>query len=257
MGFWIFVIMLAVIWLLFSKKKKSPPPRVNNKIITKINHSSRQKSLNKPDNSMTNMHSQASDDDELATFTFVNGQTVEYSTSRQPSRENAARSNTTPARWVKPGESITIQNVVINHGYFYFGGRLKTHSSGEYGYLYNDDSDASLVNDAFPIEPGSRHYYDESLGYWPSFATLSPRCRGAYLDWLASDRSDASCPVGYVFIYFYGLERRVLADGTQEAISDDEFKALFEEISRLRTVFQASGSFRHYATQLLEMGFVE
>lgn len=103
MGFWIFVIMLAVIWLLFSKKKKSPPPRVNNKIITKINHSSRQKSLNKPDNSMTNMHSQASDDDELATFTFVNGQTVEYSTSRQPSRENAARSNTTPARWVKPG----------------------------------------------------------------------------------------------------------------------------------------------------------
>lgn len=256
MGFWIFVIMLAVIWLLFSKKKKSPPPRVNNKIITKINHSSRQKSLNKPDNSMTNMHSQASDDDELATFTFVNGQTVEYSTSRQPSRENAARSNTTPARWVKPGESITIQNVVINHGYFYFGGRLKTHSSGEYGYLYNDDSDASLVNDAFPIEPGSRHYYDESLGYWPSFATLSPRCRGAYLDWLASDRSDASCPVGYVFIYFYGLERRVLADGTQEAISDDEFKALFEEISRLRTVFQASGSFRHYATQLLEMMIV-
>lgn len=199
------------------------------------------------------MHSHASDDDELATFSFVNGQAVEYSASRQPSRESAARSNTTPARWVKPGESITIQNVVINHGYFYFGGRLKTHSSGEYGYLYNDGSDASLVNDAFPIEPISRHYYDESLGYWPSFATLSPRCRGAYLDWLASDRSDATCPVGYVFIYFYGLERRVLADGTQEAISDDEFKALFEEISRLRTVFQASGSFRHYATQLLEM----
>lgn len=253
MGFWIFVITLAVIWLLFSKKKKSPPPKVNSKIITKINHSSQQKSLNKPDNSMTNMHSQASDDDELATFTFVNGQTVEYSTSRQPSRESAARSNTTPARWVKPGESVTIQNVAINHGNFYFGGQLKTYSSGEYGYLYNDGSDASLVNDAFPIESMSRHYYDESLGYWPTFATLSPRCRGAYLDWLASDRSDASCPVGYVFIYFYGLERRVLADGTQEAISDNEFKALFEEISRLRTVFHASGSFRHYAAQLLEM----
>ena len=253
MGFWIFVIMLAVIWLLFSKKKKSLPPNINSKIITKTNYSSRQESLNKPDSSVTNMHSQASDDDELATFSFVNGQAVEYSTSRQPSRESAARRNTTPARWVKPGESITIQNVVINHGHFYFGGRLKTHSSGEYGYLYNDGSDASLVNDSLSIEPGSRHYYDESLGYWPTFATLSPRCRGAYLDWLASDRSDASCPVGYVFIYFYGLERRVLADGTQESISDNEFKALFEEISRLRTVFQASGSFRHYATQLLEM----
>ncbi|WP_445496266.1 tellurite resistance TerB family protein [Photorhabdus sp. SF281] len=195
------------------------------------------------------MNSQASDDDELATFTFVNELTVEYGTMREP----AARRNTTPARWVKPGESVTIQNIVINHGNFYFGGQLKTHSSGEYGYLYNDGSDASLVNDALSIESISRHYYDESLRYWPSFATLSPRCRGAYLDWLASDRSDASCPIGYVFIYFYGLERRVLADGTQEAIYDNEFKALFEEISRLRTVFQANGSFRYYATQLLEM----
>lgn len=171
MGFWIFVIALAVIWLLFSKKKKSPPPKVNSKIITKINHSSQHKSLNQPASSVTNMHSQASDDDELATFSFVNGQAVEYSTSRQPSRESAARSNTTPARWVKPGESITIQNVVINHGHFICVGRLKTHSSGEYGYLYNDGSDASLVNDSLSIEPGSRHYYDESLGYWPTFAT--------------------------------------------------------------------------------------
>ncbi|MCL2896381.1 tellurite resistance TerB family protein [Brenneria tiliae] len=253
MGFWIFVIALAVIWFLFSKKKKSPPARINSKNISPINNTSRQKSLNKPTNSVASMHSQASDDDELATFTFVNGQTVEYSTSREQSRETAARRNITPARWVKPGESVTIQNVVINHGNFYFGGQLKTYSSGEYGYLYNDGSDASLVNDALPIEYISRHYQDGSLGYWPSFATLSPRCRGAYLDWLASDRSDASSPVGYVFIYFYGLERRILADGTQEAISDNEFKALFEEISRLRTVFQASGSFRHYATQLLEM----
>ncbi|WP_223236999.1 MULTISPECIES: TerB N-terminal domain-containing protein [Citrobacter] len=244
--------MLAVIWLLFSKKKKSLPPNINNKIITKINHSSRQASLNKSDSSVTNMHSQASEDDELATFSFVNGLAVEYSTSRQPSQESATRRNTTPARWVKPGESIAIQNVVINHGHFYFGGRLKTHSSGEYGHLYNDGSDASLVNDAFPIEPISRHYYDESLGYWPTFATLSPRCRGAYIDWLASDRSDATCPIGYVFIYFYGLERRILVDGTRESISDDEFKSLFEEVSRLRTVFQANRSFCRYSTQLIE-----
>lgn len=88
MGFWIFVIALAVIWLLFSKKKKSPPPKVNSKIITKINHSSQHKSLNQPASSVTNMHSQSSEDDELATFTFVNGLTVEYSTSRQP-REKA------------------------------------------------------------------------------------------------------------------------------------------------------------------------
>lgn len=88
MGFWIFVIMLAVIWLLFSKRKVAAP-KVNSKIITKINHSSQHKYPNKPANSVTNMHSQASDDDELATFTFVNGQTVEYSTHREQPRETA------------------------------------------------------------------------------------------------------------------------------------------------------------------------
>lgn len=253
MGFWIFFITLVVIWFLFFKKKQLPSQKVNNQNINKTNNSSKPDFLHKSVNNETNMSPQAHNDDELATFSFVNGQAVEYSTTRQPLRESAARSNTTPARWVKPGESITIQNIVIKNGNFYFGGQLKTYSSGEYVYLYNDGSDASLVNDSLSIEPGSRHYYDESLGYWPTFATLSPRCRGAYLDWLASDRSDASCPVGYVFIYFYGLERRILADGTQEVISDNEFKALFGEISRLRTVFQASGSFRHYATQLLEM----
>jgi hypothetical protein len=136
------------------------------------------------------MHSHVEDDDELATFSFVNGLTVDYSTSHKPLRESVARKNPKPARWVKPGEIVTVQNFVINNGNLYFGGQLKTHSLGEYGYFYNDGSDALLVNEAFPIEPISRHYYDELLGYWPSFATLSPRCRGAYLDWLASDRNN-------------------------------------------------------------------
>ncbi len=255
MGFWIFFITLVVICLLCSKKKKSTSTRSNGRNISKSNNSSQQKFPNKPANNVTNMSSrypQASDDDELATFTLVNGITVEYSTSCEQPRETAARRNTTPARWIKPGESITIQNIVINNGNFYFGGQLKTYSSREYGYFYNDGSDASLVNDALPIQSITRHYEDESLGYWPSFSTLSPRCRGAYLDWLASDRSDATCPIGYIFIYFYGLERRILADGMQEAISDNEFRALFEEVSRLRAIFQSNNSFRRYSTQLIE-----
>ncbi|PHI29194.1 tellurite resistance TerB family protein [Budvicia aquatica] len=250
MDFWIFVIALAVIWLLFSKKKKLPPPRINGRNISQINNTSRQKPLNKPTNSVASMNSRTSDDDELATFTVVNGLTVEYRTSREQTCETAARRNTRPARWIKQGENITIQNTVISRGNFYFGDHLKIYSSHEYNY--NNGSDASLVNDALSIEYISRHYEDESLGYWPSFSTLSPRCRGAYLDWLASERNDAGCPIGYIFIYFYGLERRILVDGKQEAISDNEFKSLFEEVLRLRTLFQANNSFRRYSTQLIE-----
>ena len=252
MDLWIFVIVLFVIWFFLSKKKKSTLRKSNRETITQPRNLPQQPNLNHSANNAMNIHSQAPDD-ELATFTLVNGQTVEYHNNRESPQETKIGSNASLARWIKPGESVTIKNIVINRGNFYFGGQLKTYSPGEYGNLYNNGSDASLVNDTLPIDYISRHYHDESLGYWPCFSTLSPRCRGAYLDWLASDRSDANCPIGYVFIYFYGLERRVLADGTREAISDNEFKALFEEIYRLRTVFQASASFRHYATQLLEM----
>ncbi|WP_369333374.1 TerB N-terminal domain-containing protein [Vibrio viridaestus] len=38
---------------------------------------------------------------------------------------------------------------------------------------------------------------------------LTERCRGAYLDWIASERNNPGTPIGYVFIYFDGLERRI------------------------------------------------
>ncbi|HAX9824960.1 TPA: ATPase, partial [Escherichia coli] len=73
-----------------------------------------------------------------------------------------------------------------------------------------------------------------------------------YLSWLASDRCDTSCPIGYVFIYLYGLERRALVDSRDNNISDDEFYSLFKEICRLRSVFNENRSFRNYSSQLLE-----
>ncbi|MCV5899397.1 TerB N-terminal domain-containing protein, partial [Escherichia coli] len=72
------------------------------------------------------------------------------------------------------------------------------------------------------------------------------------LSWLTSDRCDASCPIGYVFIYLYGLERRALVDSRDSNISDDEFYSLFKEICRLRSVFNENRSFRNYSSQLLE-----
>lgn len=196
------------------------------------------------------MHNEDSEDDNLATFTLSGGRNAEYSITATQ-RQNFSKTTGALARWILPGEVITVGGVEITGGYFYLGQRMNPvgHNSGGY---YDDSSEASLIDDTLKIYPTSYIYEDSSLGYWPSYSSLSPEARGAYLSWLTSDRCDASCPIGYVFIYLYGLERRALVDSRDSNISDDEFYSLFKEICRLRSVFNENRSFRNYSSQLLE-----
>ena len=81
---------------------------------------------------------------------------------------------------------------------------------------------------------------------------LSKGCRGAYLDWLASERSAINTPIGYVFIYFYGLERRVINNRDNGDISNNEFIALYNEVLRLNKVYRKNQSFYNYSINFLE-----
>ncbi|MBD2784140.1 TerB N-terminal domain-containing protein [Xenorhabdus sp. DI] len=254
MDSWIFFVVLIFIYLLFFKKKKNSTASQYSRNNTSKNTISQSSHPVKSVKNVNTSSSQikASDDEALATFTLVNGLAVEFRSSHRQVTNSSTEHNRTPARWVIPGENVKVQNIVINRGNFYLGGQIKSDASEKYTDFYSDGSDASLVNDALSIQTVTRHHEDDSLGYWPSYSTLSPSCRGAYLDWLASDRNDVTCPIGYVFIYFYGLERRILVDGKQKDFPDTEFKMLFEEVSRLRHIFQTNNSFRRYATQLME-----
>lgn len=196
------------------------------------------------------MQNEDSKDDNLATFTLSGGRNVEYSITATQS-QNFSKTTGALARWIFPGEMITVSGIEVTGGHFYLGQRMKPagHNSGGY---YDGNNEASLVDDTLKIYPTPYIYEDSSLGYWPSFSSLSPEARGAYLSWLASDRCDTSCPIGYVFIYLYGLERRALVDSRDNNISDDEFYSLFKEICRLRSVFNENRSFRNYSSQLLE-----
>lgn len=173
------------------------------------------------------------DDDDLATFTISLG--------REPGEKSQ---NTKPGRWVRPGEAVDVAGYTITGGNFYLGGRLP----GQHGM-----TDASLIDDSYPINPKSMEFSDESLGYWPRFSSISPNCRGAYLNWLASDRSTPAIPLGYAFIYFYGLERRILIDSqSPEGIGAPEYLAIAQEVHRLLDCYGDSRSFRNYATGFLE-----
>lgn len=178
-------------------------------------------------------NSNRDDDDDLATFSISYGYEEEKS------------KNKTPGKWIKSGQSITIKGQIFTGGNFYFGGKLS--SFDEYG------TEASLVDDSLKIENKPSSYEDESLGYWPKFISLTPKGRGAFLSWLSGNRSDPETPLGYVFIYFYGLERRITVDSIKQAVDDTEFKSLFDEILRLKGIYGNSRSFSNYSTRLLEI----
>ncbi|WP_067099218.1 tellurite resistance TerB family protein [Marinomonas atlantica] len=177
-------------------------------------------------------------DDDFATFT------IHTSVGREPEKTT----NKQKGRWISEDEQLSINGRKLKKGFFYYGGVMN--SLDGYGI------EPSLVDEKRPALSPSVHseiYTDESLGYWPTYASLSKGCRGAYLDWLSSDRSNPNTPIGYVFIYFYGFERRVIENKSTSQISDEEYIAIFEEVLRLNSVFNANRSFRGYSANFLEL----
>ncbi|OWK23985.1 hypothetical protein AJ87_26830 [Rhizobium yanglingense] len=85
-----------------------------------------------------------------------------------------------------------------------------------------------------------------TMGYWPSYSHITAEARRSYLEWLAGSRSDSNTYIGYVFLYFYGLERRLM-------LEKDAFDAaiVVDEVKRLMSVYGHHNSFRRYANELL------
>jgi len=83
-----------------------------------------------------------------------------------------------------------------------------------------------------------------ALGYWPRYGSMSPDQRANYLGWLAGGRTAVLQDIGYVFVYFYGLERRILVEG------QDLYPALCEVV-RLLEAYPSSRSFQSYGRSLV------
>ena len=197
----------------------------------------------KPDNRHRVSRSNQNDDiDDFASFIISSGKS---------NNASSASSNKQLGRWITENESLNINGRSIERGFYYVGGQLKM--------LMGFGTEPSLVDDSLPasspkvIHSLSQIHVDESLGYWPSYERLSSKSRGAYLDWLASNRAHPSTPIGYVFIYFGGFERRIVEHINDEIVSDAEFIAIYEEITRLNHIYGShSDSFNNYSAHFLE-----
>jgi tellurite resistance protein len=115
---------------------------------------------------------------------------------------------------------------------------------GPLAYVMRDATKADASSIVTSLRVGNA-FSAEPLPYWPTYSTATPAQRAVYLDWLASDRSDPEVPIGYVFIHFYGLERRVLVDGADHEIVHAELKRLLSIYGGVKQ------SFRGYASSLL------
>lgn len=143
-----------------------------------------------------------------------------------------------PARWIDEDEVIEIQGFELRGGNFYYGAHMPAVKESAV-------SDPALINPVLPIDIESPLFAASDLGYWPSYKKLTPQQRGIYLKWLARGRS-GHIPTGYVFLYYYGLERRLLYDAEHDVgISTD---ALIGEVQRLHREY----SLGTYASSLIE-----
>lgn len=139
-------------------------------------------------------------------------------------------------RWLPRGQAIVIHGVTIEGGFLYVGAQSSAW----------EDREPSALYEKFPIDTRYPARSGEGMNYWPAYSDISPACRAAYLEWLVTGRNNPDAYIGYVFLYFYGLERRALV----EKADTQEIRA---EVQRLLALYAHNNSFRSYASSFLAM----
>lgn len=145
-------------------------------------------------------------------------------------------------RWIPAGQSISVAGFSITSGMLYFGSGLRS----PYG-----EADPALINPNLKVSVEPVDVVLRLTDYWPSYSSITPEARRAYLQWLEDGRLDPEANIGYVFLFFYGLERRALVDARTDTTAKADISAIKAETHRLLGVYGENNAFRRYATHFL------
>jgi tellurite resistance protein len=180
---------------------------------------------------------------------FVEDELTSFGSATNPAHVSAYKIPSAPsdfktARWLNKSESVTVAGIEIRGGQVYVGQSMTAANGGV---------EPALIDLRKPVAKNG-HYTDRHTNYWPNYSDISPQARRAYLLWLADGRSSPDADIGYVFLYFYGLERRIIIDILAEKQAQDELPELGRELKRLYATYAAgSNSFKMYCGQLIEI----
>jgi hypothetical protein len=121
-----------------------------------------------------------------------------------------------------------------------FNEPISFHTEGfTFNISFKGAVEPSLISYDYPVTVPEDPAKVERPSYYTSFEKLTPEQRWVYLDWL--NDVDREIDIGYVFIFYYGLERHLFFGRYEDA---------FAMILRLRKVHQ-NGSFLEYSTSAL------
>ena len=155
--------------------------------------------------------------------------TVEYNFNRSISRSTMPGTN--EVQWASYEDMLEVASYRIEHPMTYWAaGKTRI-------------AEASCIEKNLPVgKPISEPI--GALGYWPRYENMTPGQRGNYLSWLASGKQGQLDDIGYAFVYFYGLERRVFIDGK-------DVDLIIPEVVRLLCRYPESGSFNGYLSRFI------
>ncbi|HVR95782.1 MAG TPA: TerB N-terminal domain-containing protein [Thermoanaerobaculia bacterium] len=85
----------------------------------------------------------------------------------------------------------------------------------------------------------------------PVYFRMLPSHRAAYLRWLEGGRKDPAADIGFVFLFFSGIERRVLVDAKVSDRARRDVAGLAAETERLLDLYGGNAFFGSYAETFL------
>lgn len=146
-------------------------------------------------------------------------------------------------RWLSAGEAIEVAGEKISGGLIYVG----EDRNSRYG-----SSEPSLINPKLKVARGIVDIAERLTSYWPSYDNITPEARRAYLQWLSSGRKAPHANIGYVFLFFYGLERRAFVDAKTNQAAAAEIPSIIAEVERLLSIYDENHSFNTYASRFVD-----
>lgn len=152
----------------------------------------------------------------------------------------------TRATWVSADQIAQVGGYCLP-GLVYVGDHIQ-------GISPHVSTEPALIRPQLKLDEAKPDRAGHWISEWPSYSEIPSASRAAYLEWLADGRCNPQIPIGYVYLFFYGLERRVLRDlrRAQQPILA-ELRTIMVEVERLRAIYGHQATFGTETRYFLEI----
>jgi TerB N-terminal domain/TerB-C domain len=154
--------------------------------------------------------------------------------------------------WVPADKTVQVDRYTIP-GLVYVGDGLMSLRSA-------DQTEPCLIRPKLKVQCPYPDYQGTQMPYYPSYTQMKPASRSAYLEWLSTGRRKPTVAMCYVWLFLYGLERRVFHDFL--ALTSDHYQTeldqIIAEVEQLEKLYGdrsygMSGVFGHQTKPFLDL----